>query len=134
SFQDEALEECPADASRLAERLAALDSWDARGRLVVDETPMPDAAGWSLTDAGEGSWMLTTPHGPIEVAADWSRTVLGDDVESLAVAARGEARTDGSVLVHVVVPTSPHRLIITRDPEGLHLGWHTVPLWAPVID
>ncbi|MDQ0614588.1 CubicO group peptidase (beta-lactamase class C family) [Microbacterium sp. W4I4] len=142
SFQDSALAEDPADASRLADRIAALDSWRSRDRLIVDATPVPDAADWSLTDAGEGRWMLTTPHGPIEVDEDWSRTVLGDvdgDVdgdgqESLAVAARGEARADGSVLVHLVVPTSPHRLIITRDAEGLHLGWHAVPLWAPVID
>lgn len=144
SFQNVALEEVPAEASRLADRIAALDSWNSCDRLVADATPVPNAANWSLTDAGEDRWMLTTPHGPIEVGADWNRTVLtdadadadgdGDGDESLAVAARGEARADGSVLVHVVVPTSPHRLIITRDAEGLHLGWHTIPLWAPVID
>jgi CubicO group peptidase (beta-lactamase class C family) len=134
SFQDAALEEDPADASRLADRRRALNSWSARDRLIVDATAVPDAAGWSLTDADQDRWMLTTPLGPIEVAADWHRAVLGDGDESLAVATRAEARADGSVLVHLVVPTSPHRLIITRGADGLHLGWHTVPLWAPVID
>lgn len=134
SFQDGALEKSLTDAARLSDRLGALDSWSSRGRLVVDEVPIPDVADWALADAGQDRWMLTTPRGPIEVAADWGRTVLGDGEESLAVATRGETRPDGSALVHVVVPTSPHRLIITRDAGGLHFGWHAVPLWAPVID
>src|SRR5690606_34856772 len=121
SFQDDALPENAADTSHLADRLAGLDSWGSRDRLVVDATPMPDAEEWGLADAGQDRWILTTPRGPVEVDADWRRTVLGDGEESLAIAARGEARADGSVLVHVVVPTSPHRVILTRDPVRLHL-------------
>jgi CubicO group peptidase (beta-lactamase class C family) len=135
SFQDAALEVSPADAARLTDRLEALDSWTARDLLAADRTPMPDAADWALEDAGHDRWMLTTPRGHVEIAADgWHRTVLGEREESLALVTRGETRADGSVLAHVVVPTSPHRLIITRDCEGLQVGWHTVPLWAPVID
>lgn len=135
SFQDTPLDENPADTTLLTDRLGALDSWAARASLVPDETPLTDTADWSLEDADEGRWMLTMPRGHVEIPTDgWRRTVLGTGDESLAVAARGETRADGSLLVHLVVPTSPHRLIITRDTDGLHFGWHTVPLWAPVID
>lgn len=128
-----------AASGALAQRAASLDSWAARGSLAVSE-PLADAAVWELIDAGEGRWELTTTHGRVPVRADeWQRTVLGDaqrddGVELLVVSTRGERRADGSVLVHVVVPTSPHRVIVTRDAGGLHVGWHTAPLWCPLLD
>jgi len=135
SFEQSPVEESPAATAELSRRLAPLDSWDARTRLTIDETPVPGAADWELADAGADRWMLTTPRGRMELTSGgWRRIVLGDGDESLAVAGRAEARPDGSVLAHLVVLTSPHRLIITRDAGGLRLGWHSVPLWAPSID
>ena len=50
--------------------------------------------------------------------------------DRLALATRGETRDDGSVLVHVVDTTSPHRAIVVREPDGaLRAGWHIPPLW-----
>lgn len=134
-FDDTPLDEVPADTAALADTAAALDSWEERARLTADPAEVPGAEGWSLTDSGADRWMLTTPRGQLEITADeWHHAVLGDGDEALLVAGRGEAGADGAVLAHLVVPTSPHRLIVTRNAEGLHLGWHTVPLWAPTID
>ncbi|MGM7670734.1 serine hydrolase domain-containing protein [Microbacterium sp. A93] len=113
----------------LATRAARLDSWDARATLSVT-TPVEDPTGWALVDTESGQWELMTPYGVITVRADgWQRTVVGDGDELLVLVTRGEQRADGSVLVHVVVPTSPHRLIVTRGGDGLHIGWHIAPLW-----
>ncbi|MEZ5187256.1 MAG: hypothetical protein R2723_01070 [Microbacterium sp.] len=50
--------------------------------------------------------------------------------DRLALATRGEARDDGSVLVHVVDTTSPHRAIVVREPDGaLRAGSAHPPLW-----
>lgn len=135
SFEDAPVADAPADTAELANRLASLDSWDARARFTVDDASMPAAADWDLIHAGPGRWELATPRGRFEVTdGAWNQTVLGGGAQALVLAARAEERADGSVLLHVVVPTSPHRLIITRDRNALHLGWHTVPLWSPSID
>lgn len=126
-----------AAAAALAERTRSLDAWNARNALAVTE-PLADSAGWDLVDAGESGWVLTTPHGSVPVRADgWQRTVLdraAPDGGLLVLVARGERRADDSVLIHVVIPTSPHRLIATRDGDGLRIGWHTAPLWHPSLD
>ncbi len=52
-----------------------------------------------------------------------------DEPSGLALATRGERRADGSVLIHVVDTTSPHRVIVQRSPGGeVTAGWHIPPL------
>ncbi|GMA33253.1 serine hydrolase domain-containing protein [Litorihabitans aurantiacus] len=125
------------DAARaLAERTSSLDSWDARDALAAGDAVDLDALGsWTLREAAEGDgWLLSLgdaagPAVPVP-AHGWHHAVLprGDDV--LVLAARGERLPDGGVRAHVVVPTSPHRLILHRDPAGaLTAHWHTTPLW-----
>lgn len=153
SFSDAPVDRAEADAAALAERTGCLDSWESRDRLTAAEA-LDGAEGWTLEDHPSG-WLLTTPHGAMTVTADaWSHTELSiatgmaagtaasADSEAgadsgatrLAMAVRGERRDDGSVLVHVIVPTSPHRIIFVRDAGGLRVHWHTAPLWKPVLD
>lgn len=128
-----------------------LDAWTARATLSaapdgevaasgarIDET----ADGWTLTlpAAATGGAEQTIPVG----SREWAWTTLdlpaphdepgiipGPPVEDgtvVRVAARGEADAEG-ILVHVAVPTSPHRLIARQDADGeVQLAWHTVPL------
>jgi CubicO group peptidase (beta-lactamase class C family) len=129
----EAFSDSPQDADDAA-LAPGLDSWTSRG-LLTPTDPVQDAEGWSLSDLGEDRWLLGIPDaGTIEVDADgWRRSVLGAGDTSLAVAVRGE-RDGGEVRVHLVVLTSPHRVILTRDEDGLRLRWHSTPLWRPTID
>lgn len=132
SFQDHEVAPSAEDSARLAERAATRDSWVSRHALQASD-PMSDADAWMLADTADGGLLLTTPLGEVAVPQDhWSRTVLDAGEQSLAVAARGE-RTGDDVLVHLVVPTSPHRAIIRRDADGLSVAWHTTPLWHPSL-
>ncbi|MFB7249587.1 serine hydrolase domain-containing protein [Microbacterium sp. NPDC056234] len=112
----------------------SLDSWPARA-LLAPTDPVEDAEAWALADADADRWLLTIPNaGTLQVdAGRWHRTTLGKGDASLVVAARGERRADGSVLVHLVVPTSAHRVILVRGDAGLQVRWHTTPLWRPII-
>jgi CubicO group peptidase (beta-lactamase class C family) len=142
-----------AATARLAARVAAPDSWDARDRLAPQDVPGPDGAGWALADDGPG-WSLTVPRdadrpgGRVTVPQDgWASGTLtlpadapadadvtGTADRSVPVAARGERLPDGTVRAHLVVTSSPHRLLLTRDPAGgLDVRWHTVPLWRPTL-
>lgn len=134
------------------------DSWDSRERLAPAPDGDRDATGIRLTEASEASeasegWTLTLPAhitgGDVQDVAvgatGWARTVLSlaeapspaapvvsgpavDEGARVVVAARGTADADG-ILVHVVVATSPHRLIVRRAADGrITAGWHTVPL------
>ncbi|WP_279071824.1 serine hydrolase [Microbacterium lacticum] len=123
------------------------DTWDARDLLTIMAEAPFDAAGLALVDAGDG-WALTLPTvGELPVGTAWQEVAVdadadvvagapgvGDPATRLALATRGEARGDGSVLVHVVDTTSPHRAIVVREADGtLRAGWHIPPLgggWA----
>lgn len=123
------------------------DTWDARDLLTIMAEAPFDAAGLALVDAGDG-WTLTLPTvGELPVGTAWQEVAVdadadvvagapgvGDPATRLALATRGEARGDGSVLVHVVDTTSPHRAIVVREADGtLRAGWHIPPLgggWA----
>lgn len=141
-----------ADAA-LRQRVAALDTWTARARISAAPDGAVDTTGWNLRDDGLG-WRLALPAGAVptgEIAVghdDWSATTLiaasaplspappaplvGPPVEegtALAISARGERRADGSVAVHLVNTTSPHRVLLERSAEGvLSAQWHTRPL------
>ncbi|MFC4138322.1 MULTISPECIES: serine hydrolase [unclassified Microbacterium] len=131
AFQDGEVARSDADSARLAER-TALDSWSSRHTLQPTD-PMPDADSWRLVDVADGGWLLTTPLGDVTVPQqEWSHAVLGAGEQSLAVAARGEREGD-EVLVHLVVPTSPHRVIVRRESGALSVVWHTTPLWHPSL-
>ncbi len=151
SFSDAAVDDSPADAAELAGRAASLDSWDARSLWEQSADAVPDAASWTLVDDADrpDRWELITDRGRIVVTADgWQRTVLtaadasGDNADatdadaarSIVVAARGENRGEGSTVVQLVVPTSPHRAIVTRKGNELRATWHTTPLWHPSIE
>ncbi len=130
---------------------APLDSWNARGAFTPDPNGVVPTAGWALTETGDG-WTLAVPEvGDIAVAGEgWARTVLPlgaprDDggavvvsppVEAgthVLVAGRGERRSEG-ILAHLVVPTSPHRMIVEAAPGGaVRARWHTVPLQGPSL-
>lgn len=87
------------------------DRWE---RSVVDATT-------SVVDATTDVVVTTTG------AADRS-----DEPTRLVLAARGERRADGTHLVQLVVPTSPHRILLDQPPGGpLRARWHTAPLWHP---
>lgn len=123
------------------------DTWDARDLLTIMAEAPFDAAGLALVDAGDG-WTLTLPTvGELPVGTAWQEVAVdadadvvagapgvGDPATRLALATRGEARGDGSVLVHVLDTTSPHRAIVVREADGtLRAGWHIPPLgggWA----
>lgn len=72
-------------------------------------------------------------HWEIPVGRErWSSGVLPAGEEALPVAARGE--DDGAdLLIHLVVTSSPHRLLVTRAAAGLTARWHTAPLWRPEL-
>lgn len=131
---------------------APRDTWTSRELLTIMPEAVFDVDGLELTDAEDG-WLLALPGvGDLPVGAGWQRSASrsqgesatttpddpeatdppsGSDVEPdrLALATRGELRDDGSVLVHVVSTTSPHRAIVRRDADGtLHAGWHIPPL------
>lgn len=133
------------------------DSWDARDRISTWSGVPFDADGLALTDE-KGGWTLALPGvGELPVGDHWREAVCATpenpaepgpsapdtpraaeksgDANArpthLALATRGETRADGSVLIHVVSTTSPHRAIVRRDPGGaLHAGWHVPPLGA----
>lgn len=137
-----------------ADRLPIIagDTWDARDHLeLMTEAPF-DTDGLAVVDTPDG-WMLTLPGvGDLAVIGAWRESAWQSQAEStaerspnarsadspcirhadgdrLALATRGESREDGSVLIHVVDTTSPHRAIVRRAPDGaLQGGWHIPPL------
>lgn len=145
SLSDTALASDPSAEEELAARLATLDSW--RTPIEVDtEAPPGDPAPrpWRLTK-GSGGWSLTLgPHTITVPDGAWQHqrldVPLADfhqrpgriDPGCLLVAARGTTVPDG-VEIHLVVPTSPHRLVIHSRGGELTAGWHTVPLWQPTL-
>jgi CubicO group peptidase (beta-lactamase class C family) len=149
----EALVATPGEAL-VAER----DSWAARDRYVASDAPALDVSGWSLDDARAAEvagWRLTVPAGDGQPGGSldlrtgaWTRgtlTMRPGDVASGApsdpvpdgvvpVAARAERLPDGTVRAHLVATASPHRLLLTRAPDGaLSARWHTAPLWEPTL-
>lgn len=153
----DAIGELPAQAATAdstgaaAAEVDVLDSWTARDTFVADPNGVVDARDWTLGARGTG-WTLTVPGaGEIHVGADgWQRSVVrldapGDpggavvtsppveDGTHVVVAARGVQDGDG-IVCHLVVPTSPHRLIVRADAAGrLTAQWHTVPLQGPTL-
>jgi CubicO group peptidase (beta-lactamase class C family) len=148
---DEPVPVDPAATAALQRRAEALDGRDALVLLAGAPDGAIDTTGWRIEEAGSG-WTVTQPSGqtlPVGTG-EWARTTLpiaappdaGDPVvrsphvadgTHVAVAARG-ARDDDGVLVHLVVPTSPHRLILRRREDGRISGaWHTVPLQGPTL-
>ncbi|MFF2270317.1 serine hydrolase domain-containing protein [Cellulosimicrobium cellulans] len=146
----------PAAAARLADRLAMLDAWPGILGQEPDPEPTPQdvisPVPWTLHAVRAGSpytWRLDVGGQPVPVAEDrWTTRVLpwphaaeGSGAAAgpvldpeLVVSTRGRARPDGEVEVHVVLPTSPHRLVATGRPdEHLTLAWHTTPLWHPSL-
>jgi CubicO group peptidase (beta-lactamase class C family) len=146
----------PVAASALAERAGSLDSWAAREALRPDPAVTIPTDGWRLDETDTG-WSLIFPETDTLDAVsipvggtDWQRSTLslpappdvGDPVVSsppvdeathVAIAARGTRDGDG-ILVHLVVPTSPHRMIVRADAAGsLRAHWHTVPLQGPTL-
>lgn len=115
--------------------IAVRDAWDERDRFEVGADPF-DSEGLALEDTAEG-WSLDLPGvGPLPVGTFWQELAVegpaldgAADATHLRLATRGERRDDGSVLVHVVDTTSPHRAIVRRDASGaVHAGWHVPPL------
>lgn len=149
---DAADDAAASDPGSPADAVSPLDAWDARASLSPAPDGQPGDAGVALA-AAPGGWSLTLPPGIAGGAAQtlpvsdsgWTRTVLDlpvphepgepvvtgpavDEGTHVVVVARGEADADG-VLVHVVVTTSPHRLIVRQSPDGTTTAaWHTVPL------
>ncbi len=146
----------PAAAARLADRLATLDAWPRILDRELDPEPTPQETvspvPWTLHAARAGSpfaWRVDVGGQPVPVAEDsWTTRVLpwphaeagsppaaGPVVDPvLVVSTRGRTLPDGSVEVHVELPTSPHRLVATGRPgERLALAWHTTPLWHPSL-
>lgn len=140
-----------ADGGALADRAASLDSWAARGLFRPDlAIPLP-TDGWRMEERGDGWELVFPPLGDlpgvtIPVGADqWRRSTLDlpappdlsdavvesppvADATQVPIAARG-GRDGDDVVVHLVVPTSPHRMIVRVDAAGgLTAYWHTVPL------
>lgn len=119
--------------------VVARDSWDERERLVASADPF-DGEGVALTGDSDGEgdgWTLSLPGvGVLPVAAFWQEVAVEGAAPAgapaathLRLATRGERREDGSVRVHVVDTTSPHRAIVTRDEGGtVRAGWHIAPL------
>jgi CubicO group peptidase (beta-lactamase class C family) len=147
----EPLDSRPVDAGGGAAAGTAVferDSWSHRARFSPASDGRIDATGWSL-EAAPGGWELSLPDGAVIPVGDghWAVTVLRDEspvtgelppqVESppvetgsrVRLSSRGEAASDGSLLAHVVNTTSPHRLLVRRDPSGaVSAAWHTAPL------
>lgn len=135
------------------------DSWAARDRYVASDAPALEVAGWSLEDAPGGAgpdrWRLTIPDrdgqpgGTVDLRPDaWTRgslalrpddTAVGAPTDPVPdgvvpVAARAEQLPDGTVRAHLVATASPHRVLLTRTPDGaLSARWHTAPLWEPTL-
>ncbi|RMB61898.1 serine hydrolase domain-containing protein [Tessaracoccus antarcticus] len=143
SVSDVALHRNPAAEVELSARLDGLDSW--RESIEVDaNAPAGDPAprpwrlaarpgGWDLTlgpltiDVPEGKWL----HQVCDVALDDYHQQPGrTDSGRLVLAARG-ATVDDGVEIHLVVPSSPHRLVVRSVAGELTAAWHTVPLWRP---
>ncbi|MFT4051463.1 MAG: HAD-IA family hydrolase [Microbacterium sp.] len=134
------------------------DSWDGRERFDV-MTSFDDAAvriidtadGWAVALPGVGELPVgeqwrehvcrtqagSAPEAPRvadDVGSPCRRNVRDvpdtqDAATRLTLATRGELRTDGSVLIHVVDTTSPHRAIVRREPGGaVRAGWHIPPV------
>jgi len=111
------------------------DAWTARDRLAVSAEPFA-SAGLVLDDTADG-WSLVLPDvGTLPVAPFWQEVAVEGPASDgapgathLRLATRGERRDDGTVLVHVVDTTSPHRAIIRRAASGaVDAGWHVPPL------
>jgi hypothetical protein len=69
---------------------------------------------------------------PGDVASGAPSDPVPDGV--VPVAARAERLPDGTVRAHLVATASPHRLLLTRAPDGaLSARWHTAPLWEPTL-
>lgn len=124
-----------ADAAAVPSVGAPRDSWGGRDRLAVAPDPF-DGDGAALDEVGDG-WVLTLPGvGTVPVGASWQEVAVAgeapagaSDATHLRLATRGERREDGSVLVHVVDTTSPHRAIVRRAADGaIAAGWHIAPL------
>ena len=144
------------DGDELADRAASLDSWGARDLFQPDlAIPIP-VDGWRLEEQGDVWELVFPPLGDlpavrIAVGADeWRRVTLDlpapldlsdavvesppvADATHVALAARG-GRDGDDVVVHLVVPTSPHRMLVRADARGaLSAYWHTVPLQGPTL-
>lgn len=137
--------------------VAERDSWAVRDRYVASDAPALDVAGWTLDGDGPDAagWRLTIPArdgqpgGGVDLRPDaWSRGCLalrpGDTAVGapsdpvpdgvVPVAGRAERLPDGTVRAHLVATASPHRLLVTRAPDGaLSARWHTAPLWEPTL-
>ncbi len=144
------------ETAALASQTAALDSWSARDLFRPDPAVPIPTDGWRLDERGDGWTLMFPPLGGLEavsipVGADaWQRSTLAlpapldlsdavvssppvDDATHVPVAARGERDGDG-VVVHLVVPTSPHRMIVRALASGaVSAHWHTVPLQGPTL-
>ena len=122
--------------------------FDTTGLTLVDAPEIGAAGGWILTLPGVGELPVTTEWRETVLTTSENQTPEGSEdpetapgarisevvntppADRLALATRGEARDDGSVLVHVVDTTSPHRAIVVRELDGaLRAGWHIPPLW-----
>lgn len=145
SLADASVPPNPAANAELSARLATLDSW--RVPMTADpDAPTHDPAPrpWRLT-ARPGGWDLTM--GPLSISVpdgDWLHQRVdvpldafyqvpgGADTGCLLLAARGATVADG-VEIHLVVPSSPHRLVVHSQQGQLTAAWHTVPLWHPTL-
>ncbi len=135
----------PEADAELAARLATLDSW--RVPMTVDpDAPVMDPAprpwqltarpgGWDLTmgplsiSVPDGAWL----HQRLDVPLDAFYQLPGQaDTGCLLLAARGATVPDG-VEIHLVVPSSPHRLVVRSQQGQLTAAWHTVPLGHPTL-
>lgn len=128
------------------------DSWDAREVLEIMAAAPFDTDGLALEDTADG-WTVALPGvGVLPIGAEWRETAwriqgetasdaaetVASDVSpctrhaerpALRLATRGERQADGAVLIHIVVTTSPHRVLVHRDADGtLRAGWHIPPL------
>lgn len=111
----------PAAGHAAARLRVPADRW---AHTVVGASAGPDADGVGAAGAAQGA------EGPATRAS----ATPGPAADSLALAVRGERRADGSVRVHVVVPTTPHRIVLERGAAGdLTASWHTAPLWRPEL-
>lgn len=127
---------------RAVEASKSLDSWDRRAHLHSSQPAATVSA--QIRSDGENSWLLRLADSQGLIAQDvpvhsetWTTAALSAPAPGtkVVIATRGELRPHGGVLIHAIVPTSPHRLIIEQDPDGgVHVGWHTTPLWHPTLE
>lgn len=99
--------------------LASTRCWrEDNGMLRIGLDMFVGLEGMSVP-VGEHEWLQTT----IEVPGAQNPANL------LPLAVRGEEDIDGKVRIHVVVTSSPHRVLATGNIGGeLEVAWHTVPL------